>query len=162
VAEAAPEVAGRLEWGGVKSHEAGPSGCRRFSATSWPHLADRPHGPTALVFTAPQGGPLHESRWVARLPQAGRPGGRLPQRLSWYDPRHTCASLLIREGASVKAVQKQLGHATARITLDTMGTCSRTSWTPWAAWRTSTNGRWRRGPPTCGPAAVPPREGRGQ
>ena len=28
---------------------------------------------------------------------------------------------MIRQGASVKAVQKQLGHATASITLDTYG-----------------------------------------
>jgi hypothetical protein len=28
---------------------------------------------------------------------------------------------MIREGASIKAVQKQLGHATAGITLDTYG-----------------------------------------
>jgi hypothetical protein len=33
----------------------------------------------------------------------------------------TCASLLIAQGASVKAVQAQLGHATASITLDTYG-----------------------------------------
>ena len=45
----------------------------------------------------------------------------LPERLRLYDLRHTCASLLIREGATVKAVQAQLGHATASITLDTYG-----------------------------------------
>jgi integrase len=45
----------------------------------------------------------------------------LPEALRWYDLRHTAASLLIREGASIKAVQKQLGHATAAITLDTYG-----------------------------------------
>jgi hypothetical protein len=33
----------------------------------------------------------------------------------------TAASLMIRQGASIKAVQKQLGHATASITLDTYG-----------------------------------------
>jgi integrase len=41
--------------------------------------------------------------------------------LRLYDLRHTAASLMIREGASVKAVQKQLGHATASITLDVYG-----------------------------------------
>ena len=41
--------------------------------------------------------------------------------MRFYDLRHTAASLLIREGASVKAVQRQLGHATASITLDTYG-----------------------------------------
>jgi Phage integrase family len=37
------------------------------------------------------------------------------------DLRHTAASLMIRQGASVKAVQKQLGHATASITSDAYG-----------------------------------------
>jgi Phage integrase family len=41
--------------------------------------------------------------------------------LRWYDLRHTAASLLIREGASIKAVQKQMGHPTAATTLDVYG-----------------------------------------
>ena len=45
----------------------------------------------------------------------------LPEALRLYDLRHTCASLLIAQGASVKAVQAQLGHTTASITLDTYG-----------------------------------------
>lgn len=45
----------------------------------------------------------------------------LPATLRLYDLRHTCASLLISEGASVKAVQAQLGHSTATVTLDTYG-----------------------------------------
>jgi integrase len=50
----------------------------------------------------------------------GRPDP-LPEELRLYDLRHTAASLMIRQGASVKAVQRQLGHATASITLDTYG-----------------------------------------
>jgi integrase len=38
-----------------------------------------------------------------------------------HDLRHTCASLLIREGASIKAVQHHLGHKSASITLDRYG-----------------------------------------
>jgi integrase len=45
----------------------------------------------------------------------------LPNGLRFYDLRHTCASLLIAQGASVKAVQAHLGHATASITLDIYG-----------------------------------------
>jgi integrase len=45
----------------------------------------------------------------------------LPEGLRLYDLRHTAASLMIREGASVKTVPKQLGHATASITLDVYG-----------------------------------------
>jgi integrase len=45
----------------------------------------------------------------------------LPAALRVHDLRHTCASLLIREGASIKAVQHHLGHKSASITLDRYG-----------------------------------------
>jgi integrase len=45
----------------------------------------------------------------------------LPADLRFYGLRHTCASLLIRQGASVKAVQKQLGYKSAAMTLDVYG-----------------------------------------
>lgn len=98
-------------------------------------LADRPHEPDDLVFTAPMGGPLDRAGFVknyfkpairaaneaiSKLPRDQRPAP-LPERLRPYDLRHTCASLLIAQGASVKAVQTQMGHATATITLDTYG-----------------------------------------
>jgi integrase len=122
VAEAAPEVAGRLEWGGVKTHEARTVRLPRFLCDELAaYLAGRPHGPEDLVFTAPLGGPLRESKFV---PGYFKPAVRavgLPATVRFYDLRHTAASLLIREGASVKAVQRQLGHATASITLDTYG-----------------------------------------
>jgi integrase len=136
VAEAAPEVAGHLEWGGVKTHEARPVRLPRSLAEELgAYMADRPHDRDDLVFTAPRGGPLRESKFVpgrfkpaigaanqalAQLPKDGRPDP-LPEALRLYDLRHTAASLMIRQGASIKAVQKQLGHATASITLDTYG-----------------------------------------
>src|SRR5215213_3025631 len=136
VAEAAPEVAGRLEWGGVKTHEARTVRLpRSLAAEVGAYLAGRPTGRKALVFTAPRGGPLRESKFVpdrfkpaiaaanqaiAQLVDDGRPE-LLPEALRLYDLRHTAASLMIRRGASIKAVQKQLGHATASITLDTYG-----------------------------------------
>ncbi|UAV84795.1 putative tyrosine integrase [Glutamicibacter phage BIM BV-113] len=43
---------------------------------------------------------------------------RIPEGLWVHDLRHTAASWLVQSGASVKAVQRQLGHATASITLD--------------------------------------------
>ena len=135
VIEAAVEVS-RLEWGPVKTHEARvvrmPRSVAEEVAAS---LAARPHSPEALVFTAPLGGPLSRADFVrnyfkpavlaaneaiAKLPKDRRPAP-LPDGLRFYDLRHTCASLLIAQGASIKAVQAQLGHATASITLDTYG-----------------------------------------
>lgn len=37
----------------------------------------------------------------------------------FHDLRHTCATLFIRERATVKQVQRQLRHANASVTLDT-------------------------------------------
>jgi integrase len=135
VVEAAVEVSW-LEWGPVKTHEARtvrlPRSVAEEVAAS---LAGRPQDREALVFTAPMGGPLSRADFVkfyfrpavaaaneaiAKLPKDQRPAP-LPERLRFYDLRHTCASLLIAQGASVKAVQAQLGHATASITLDTYG-----------------------------------------
>jgi integrase len=65
VAEAAPEVAGRLEWGGVKTHEARTVRLPRSVAEELgAYLAGRPHGPADLVFTAPRGGPVRSSKFV--------------------------------------------------------------------------------------------------
>jgi integrase len=135
VVEAAVEVS-RLEWGPVKTHEARTVRMPRSVAEEvGAALAGRPHDPDALVFTAPMGGALGRAdfvKWhfkpavrrtneaIAKLPTDQRPAP-LPEGLRFYDLRHTCASLLIAQGASVKAVQAQLGHATASITLDTYG-----------------------------------------
>ena len=122
VVEAAPEVAGRLEWGGVKTHEARTVRLPRSVAEEvGAYLAVRPRSPEDLVFTAPMGGPLRQSKLVPGYFKPATRAAGLPATLRFYDLRHTCASLLIREGASVKAVQAQLGHATASITLDTYG-----------------------------------------
>ena len=38
-----------------------------------------------------------------------------------HDLRHTAASLAIRAGGSIKSLQRQLGHASATLTLDRYG-----------------------------------------
>jgi integrase len=122
VVEAAPEVDGRLHWGGVKTHEARTVRLPRSVAEELgADLDGRPHGPEDLVFPAPLGGPLRWGKWVKRYFKPAARAAELPEELRLYDLRHTAASLMIRQGASVKAVQKQLGHATASITLDTYG-----------------------------------------
>jgi integrase len=82
------------------------------------------------------GGPLRFSKWTdnyykkaipvanERIIAAAKPGQRpalLSEALRVDDLRHTCASLLIAEGASIKAVQAQMGHKTATMTLDLYG-----------------------------------------
>ncbi|MBL0886189.1 tyrosine-type recombinase/integrase [Myceligenerans indicum] len=81
------------------------------------HLKEFPLGPDGLVFTNSEGGALRRSafweRWHAAMKDARMSG------LTFHDLRHYYASLLIRHGASVKAVQARLGHKNASETLDT-------------------------------------------
>jgi integrase len=62
-----------------------------------------------------------EASYIAKY----APGG-----LRSSDLRHTCASLLIAQGASVKAVQAQLGTRPPASRWTPTGTCSRLRWTP--------------------------------
>jgi Phage integrase family len=122
VVEAALEIDGRLHWGGVKTHESRTVRLpRSISEELAADLAGRPRDPEALVFTAPLGGPLRPHTWVKSFFKPAVRAVGLPEGLRLYDLGHTCASLLIVQGASVKAVQAQLGHATASVTLDTYG-----------------------------------------
>lgn len=120
VAESCTEVSGALVWGEPKTYQrravAIPPFLRDLIAA---HLAmSVPDDPTALVFTAPEGGALRRGNFYRRVyrPAAARAG--LPPELRIHDLRHTSASLLIREGANVKQVQRHLGHASATVTLD--------------------------------------------
>jgi integrase len=79
VGESATEVDGRLVWGSPKTYARRTVPlprvlCEQLAA----FLAERPHGPEDLVFTAPQGGPLREQKFVAGIfkpaaVQAGTP-----------------------------------------------------------------------------------------
>lgn len=76
--------------------------------------------PDDLVFTAPRGGEIRANTFRRRHfdPAAERIG--YPDLLR-HDLRDTAASLAISTGASIKAVQRMLGHASAAMTLDTYG-----------------------------------------
>lgn len=60
------------------------------------------------------GNASRDDGWLSvGLRRAGIPG-----HLTIHDLRHTAASLMVRAGANVKAVQRQLGHKSAAMTLD--------------------------------------------
>jgi integrase len=122
VAEALTEVDGTLTWGTPKNHERRTVRLPRFLAEELgTYLASRPSGPDDLVFTAPRGGLLREHKLVERYFKPATILAGLPPTLRMHDLRHTAASLLIREGASIKALQKQLGHKDAVQTLNRYG-----------------------------------------
>jgi integrase len=119
VEEAATEVAGRLIFGAPKTHEARTVIVPRFVIGAiQPLLTDK--ASDDLVFTALKAGPVRLNNFRRRVfaPAAQRIG---KPELVPHDLRDTAASLAISSGASIKAVQRMLGHASAKMTLDVYG-----------------------------------------
>lgn len=115
VKESATEIAGRLEWGTPKTHEVRTVIVPEF-------VIERLGAPgDGLVFTAPKRGPLRHSNFTRGVWAPACEASGMPDGLLIHDLRDTAASLAISAGASIKAVQRMLGHASAAMTLDTYG-----------------------------------------
>lgn len=71
-----------------------------------------------LVFPGRRGAWLRSNNFKRRIYDPAVTAAGLPADLWVHDLRHTAASLAIHSGASVKSVQRMLGHASAKITLD--------------------------------------------
>jgi integrase len=81
------------------------------------HLARWPADPdTGLIFTNESDGPIRHASFAVTFERARKAVTQLPT--TPHDLRDYYASLLIRQGLSVKAVQLRLGHASATTTLD--------------------------------------------
>lgn len=93
-------------------------------------------GADALIFTSPEGGVHRHGLFMRRVwyptikgdqrikdPKKRRPPA-LPKQLHglrFHDLRHTCASLLIAQGAHPKIIQERLGHASITTTMNRYG-----------------------------------------
>lgn len=76
--------------------------------------------PDALVFTTPTGTPLRVRNARRDWFDSAADAAGFPD-LTPHQLRHTFASLAIRAGANVKALQQAMGHSSAKMTLDTYG-----------------------------------------
>jgi integrase len=66
-----------------------------------------------FVFTSPTGALLRRSNFLARA--------EIDSAVRFHDLRHTCAALMIEQGAHPKEIQTRLGHASIKTTLDRYG-----------------------------------------
>ena len=107
------------------NHAVGPTKGRKARSVPVPEFVlhelsrqCRDNGPTDLVFTASTGAylprPKSTGGWFAGA--VGRAG---VQAITPHDLRHTCASLAVSAGVNVLALQRMLGHKSAKVTLDT-------------------------------------------
>ena len=83
-----------------------------FSARTWAEQG--------LLFPSRPGGPLRsDTIRVFGLQRALDDAGL--RRIRFHDLRHTCAALLAHETGNLKLVQRQLRHASIKMTGDTYG-----------------------------------------
>lgn len=113
IRESATLVNGQLIWGPPKTHRDRTVVIPRFLTDE---LARRIDG-DGLIFTSRNGQVLRTPNFLRRVWRPAVAECGLDD-LVPHDLRHTAASLAISAGASVKAVQRMLGHASAQITLD--------------------------------------------
>ena len=122
VLEALKDTAGSLHFGPTKNHLRRTVRLPRFlSVELATYLNGRPCGPQDLVFTAPDGGPLRHNLFYRRIFKPAAASAGLPDELRFHDLRHTCAALLIAQGAHPRAIMERLGHSTITVTLNTYG-----------------------------------------
>jgi len=81
-------------------------------------MLGKAYAPHDLVFSQPNGQPLHAHNLTMRdfrrvMKRAGVP------RIRFHDLRHCCATLLLRYGVHAKVTQELLGHASIQTTMGT-------------------------------------------
>jgi integrase len=120
VAEAYSDVAGTLHLGPPKSgKERTVVLPRSVCDLLAPALAGK--GREDLVFLAPEGGPLRQGNFYHRKYKPAVEAAGLPAELRFHDLRHTCAALLVAQGAHPRAIMEHLGHSSITVTMDRYG-----------------------------------------
>lgn len=122
VQESLADVKGKLVFGATKTHANRTVRLPRFLCQVLEdHMANHPPNRDKLVFTGPTGAPMRHNLFYARhfKPAVARAG--LPEALRFHDLRHTCAALLVAQGAHPKAMMERLGHSSIEVTLDRYG-----------------------------------------
>ena len=77
----------------------------------------RPWKDQGLVFPSQVGTPLSARNLQRHFKSVLELAG-LPKSFRFHDLRHTCATLLLRQGVNLKFVQELLGHADISLTLN--------------------------------------------
>jgi integrase len=117
------EVHGKLVEGDPKSGEARSLSLPRFLVSELRvYIAATGFRDGDYLFRSELGGQLRQSNFYRRtFKPAVEAADGIPDGLRFHDLRHTCAAMLIAQGAHPKAIQERLGHSSIEITMDTYG-----------------------------------------
>ena len=119
VVETLSEVGGGLIWTSTKNHQTRDVALPGFVVDELANHLDRYVTPESdgLVFTTDSGTPLRQSNFRKNIWLPGIRESEL-EGLTPHHLRHTCASLLISEGAQSRQVMEQLGHSSIAVTMN--------------------------------------------
>ncbi len=119
IKEAMTELRGKQQLGPTKTGKVRSVSMPKFLVHMLAeHLAKYPSND--YVFTAAEGGAIRK-HWARRHFKPALVKADLNPKLRFHDLRHTCAALLIAQGAHPKEIQERLGHSTIRLTFDRYG-----------------------------------------
>lgn len=120
VAENAVDVRGELIFGSPKTHQVRTVVLPTFLTDQMEKHLGASAVPDSLVFTSPHGRPIRYRNFLRRVWKPTLESLQLPE-MGVHALRHTCAALLIAQGAHPKAIQRHLGHRSITTTLDRYG-----------------------------------------
>ena len=121
ICESLSAIDGVLEFGPTKTHSTRSLRLPAFLMDALRTQVGSTTDSSALVFTSAEGQPIRHNLWYPCLfKPAVRRAGLRPE-LRFHNLRHTCAALLIAQGAHPKAIMERLGHSSIEVTLDRYG-----------------------------------------
>jgi integrase len=124
VVESIAEVEGVMHFGSTKTYETRTVCVPELVRNLLSEHMDRyvkSREPDTLVFTDVKGGPLRVSNFRDRAWRPALLAAGISENVRIHDLRHTCAALLIADGAHPKQIQMHLGHSSIRVTMDVYG-----------------------------------------
>jgi len=116
ISKAAAEIRGHLEIGPTKTGATRavnlPPFLRQVLAA---HIEAGFTADDGSVFSAPEGGPLRPANFRKRVFEPAVRAAGLPDGFRIHDLRHTCAALLVAQGAHAKEIAERLGHSSSPV-----------------------------------------------
>jgi integrase len=120
IAENLSDVSGKLYFVAPKTHQRRMVSIPRSLSERLARTLIQVTAPEDLVFTSARGAPIRYSNFLGRVWKPSLVEAGLPD-MGVHALRHTCAALLISQGAHPKAIQRHLGHQSITTTLDRYG-----------------------------------------
>lgn len=120
VVEAQTEFNGYVELGPTKTGAHRTISLPPFLVAMLRAHVDAYASTDGAVFTSAEGTAVRRNFYDRHFKKAVR-FAELPPKLRFHDLRHTCAALLIAQGAHPKEIQERMGHSTIRLTFDRYG-----------------------------------------